>query len=151
MKGLILATLVAVGISGVANAQCAGGLVPNCPPAASPQQTDVVLLWQYGQNPHQRRVAISQILASGFLSATTGSIGGGALSPGGCASGAVTVAGVTNAMGLIATPVGNPQVDASHGLAISAYVSSTNTVTVNVCAIAATTPVARAYNVRAIP
>ena len=82
------------------------------------------------------------------LRATTASIGGGSLGAGACASGSVTVAGATTSMVASASPTANPLPDSSHGLSIFAFVSGTNTVTVEVCAIiASTTPVATTYAV----
>ena len=86
----------------------------------------------------------------GFPAAVTGSIGGGALGAGACTSGTATVTGATTGMAVSVAPVSSPLVDSSHGLAIWGYVSSSNTVTVEVCAIIATTPTARVYNVRVL-
>ncbi len=79
------------------------------------------------------------------LSGTTASIGGGALTAGSCASGTATVAGAS---------VGHPvYVSASDGtlpsglIILSAAVTSTNTVTVQLCATASVTPPANTYNV----
>ena len=80
------------------------------------------------------------------LSATSGSIGGGALLAGGCASGAVTVSGATTEMAATASPVTYP----GDGTLWSAHVSAANTVTVKVCAIIALTPTASTYRVRVI-
>lgn len=84
------------------------------------------------------------------ITGTTSSIGGGALGAGACASGTATVTGATTGMAVAVSPASNPQVDASHGLAIWGYISSANTATVEVCAIVATTPNAVAYNVRVL-
>jgi hypothetical protein len=84
------------------------------------------------------------------LIGTTGTIGGGALAAGASASGTVAVAGATTGMAVVVSPAANPQVDANHALSIWGYVSSTGTVTVNVGAIVATTPVGVVYNVRVI-
>lgn len=46
-------------------AQCRGGLLVNCPDAVSPQSTDVVYGWQYGQNPHSRKFTLSQLGSGG--------------------------------------------------------------------------------------
>ena len=79
------------------------------------------------------------------LSGTTASIGGSALAAGTCATGAVTVTGAT---------VGHPaSVSASDGslpdnaIMLRAAVTTSNTVTVQLCAIAAVTPAAKTYNV----
>lgn len=83
---------------------------------------------------------------AGILSGTTGSIGGGLLTVGTCASGTASVTGAV---------VGNPvAVSASDGTlpggleVLSAAVTATNVVTVQRCAIATTTPAAVTYNVR---
>lgn len=89
-------------------------------------------------------------LTCGFkpLSGTTGSIGGGALTAGTCATGTATVTGVTTSMAIEATPAATP----GPGFYESPpYVSGTNTVTVSICAAVAGTPTATTYNVRAIP
>jgi hypothetical protein len=84
----------------------------------------------------------------GFPAATTAALGGGALAAGACTSGTATVTGATTAMTAHASPVASPLADASHAVSIFAYVSSANTVTVDVCAVVATTPASRVYNVR---
>lgn len=82
------------------------------------------------------------------LRGVTSAIGGGSLAAGACTSGTAGVTGATTAMVATASPVSQPLPDASHGLAIWAFVSGSNLVTVEVCAIvAATTPAAVAYQV----
>jgi hypothetical protein len=78
---------------------------------------------------------------------TSGSIGGSSLSAGACASGAVTVTGATTAMATTASPAGT---DPGGNYVVRSYVSASNTVTINVCAIAAGTPTATTYNVRVL-
>lgn len=80
------------------------------------------------------------------LAGTTPSIGGGALLAGACASDVATVTGATTSMAASASPVTYPG-DGNYWLA---YVSSSNTVTVKVCAAVAGTPSASAYNVRVL-
>lgn len=80
------------------------------------------------------------------LTGTSSSIGGGLLTVGTCASGTVSVTGATTSMGAIATPATYP----GDGNYWEAYVSSSNTVTVKVCATATLTPTASTYNVRVI-
>lgn len=80
------------------------------------------------------------------LGGTTGSIGGGALLAGACTSGTVSVTGATTSM----VAVANPNTYPGDGSEWEAYVSSSNTVTVKVCAIVALTPTASTYNVRVI-
>jgi len=79
------------------------------------------------------------------LSGTTGSIGGSALSAGNCTTGTAIVTGAT---------VGHPvSVSASDGtlpnglIILSAAVTSSNTVTVQLCATGSVTPAANTYNV----
>lgn len=76
--------------------------------------------------------------------ATSSAIGGSALTAGTCSSGTVTVTGATSSMVAKATPVIYP----GDAFFWKAYVSALNTVTVKVCAAAAGTPTAAAYNVR---
>jgi hypothetical protein len=79
------------------------------------------------------------------LVGTTGSIGGGLLSVA-CTSGTAAVPGVTTAMALAVTPVAYP----GDGVYWHGYYETTDTVTVKVCTVAAITPVATPYNVRAV-
>ncbi len=81
------------------------------------------------------------------LAGTTGSIGGGSLAAGACASGTVSVTGSTTAMAVAVSPVTFP----GEGYVWQGYVSAAGTVTVKVCAIVAGTPTASTYNVRVIP
>ena len=79
------------------------------------------------------------------LAGTTGSIGGSALTTGTCAMGTAKIPGAT---------VGHTvEVSASDGtlpnplIVLSAAVTAANTVSVQLCAISAVTPVAKSYNV----
>lgn len=85
--------------------------------------------------------------ASGIMNGLTGSIGGGLLSAGACASGTASVTGAV--VGQVATA--NPNTYPGDGAEWEAYVSGSSTVTVKVCAIVALTPTASTYNVRVIP
>lgn len=87
---------------------------------------------------------------SAVLSGTTASIGGGALIPGACVAGTATVTGATTSMASVASPAADPDSTLSTGIAIYSFVSSSNTVTVRICAIVAVTPTAVAYNVRVL-
>ena len=87
---------------------------------------------------------------SAVLSGTTATIGGGALTPGACVAGTVTVTGATSAMVATASPSADPDSTLSTGIGIYAFVSSANTVTVRICAIVAVTPTAVTYNVRVL-
>lgn len=84
---------------------------------------------------------------SSVLTGTTGSIGGGALLAGACASGTVAVTGSTTAMAVSVTPNTYP----GDGTLMYGYVSVNGTVTVKVCVIVALTPTSSTYNVRVIP
>jgi hypothetical protein len=82
------------------------------------------------------------------LAGSTASIGGSALAAGGCATGTASVSGAT-----VGSPVAVAAADGSLPAALvtlSAAVTSSNTVTVQVCAIAAVTPAAKTYNVRVL-
>jgi len=87
---------------------------------------------------------------SPVLSGTTAAIGGSALLAGQVAQGTVTIAGATTSMVATASPSSDPDSSLSTGIAIYAFVSAANTVTVRVCAIVAVTPAAVTYNVRVI-
>lgn len=80
------------------------------------------------------------------LSGTSGSIGGGALIAGQCASGTATVTGATTSMVALADPNTYP----GDGTIWDAQVTSANTVTTKVCAIIALTPTASTYNIRVL-
>lgn len=80
------------------------------------------------------------------LSGTSGSIGGGALIAGQCASGTATVTGATTSMVALTDPNTYP----GDGTIWDAQVTSSNTVTVKVCAIIALTPAASTYNIRVL-
>lgn len=84
------------------------------------------------------------------LTGTTSAIGGSVLAPGACVAGTVTITGATTAMVAVASPAADPDATLSTGIAIYSFVSSSNTVTVRVCALVAVTPAAVAYNVRVI-
>jgi len=85
-----------------------------------------------------------------ILSGTTGSIGGGLLAVGASASGIATVTGATVGMVCTAQPSDGTNIYAV-GANIGCTVTAANTVTVNVVAIVALTPVAKTYVVRVIP
>jgi len=80
------------------------------------------------------------------LTGTSASIGGSALTAGQCASGTATISGVTTSMVAKADPNTYP----GDGYVWQAYIASSGSVTVKVCAIAAGTPTASTYNVRVI-
>jgi hypothetical protein len=79
------------------------------------------------------------------LTGTTGSIGGSALSAGTCTSGTAAVTGAA-----VGHPVSVSSSDGSlpNGLIVlSAALTNSNVVTVQLCAVAAVTPTANTYNV----
>jgi len=80
------------------------------------------------------------------LSGTSSSLGGSALTAGSCSSTTVSISGATTSMAASATPASDP----GAGFYWQALVSSSNTVTVRVCAAVAGTPTATTYNVRVI-
>jgi hypothetical protein len=59
MRALLLAAMLAFPV--IAHAQCAGGLIVNCPPSNNLQTNDLVQVWQVSQNPHMRASTLSQI------------------------------------------------------------------------------------------
>jgi hypothetical protein len=65
--GLFLALLLPV----AARAQCAGGLINNCPAAVNPQPGDEALTWQLSQGPHTRKMTLQQIVAGALQSPLT--------------------------------------------------------------------------------
>jgi hypothetical protein len=81
--------------------------------------------------------------STGAITAVTASIGGSALTAGQCASGTATATGALTTMAASASPNTYP----GAGFSWTAQVTSANTVTVYVCAIAAGTPTASTYNV----
>lgn len=83
------------------------------------------------------------------MGGTTSSIGGSALLLGACASGTATVTGATTGQNAIANTSDGSFLGSS--FSIQANVSSSNTVTVNVCALVAGTPASKTYNVRVVP
>ena len=80
------------------------------------------------------------------LSGTSGSLGGSALTAGTCSSTTVTISGATTSM----TATASPSSDPGSGYYWLAFVSSSNTVTVRICAAASGTPTSTTYNVRVI-
>ena len=81
------------------------------------------------------------------LIGTTGAIGGAPLTAGKCASGTAAVTGAASTMAVTTSPAGTT----GDGFVWQGFVSSPNTVTVKVCALAGGTPTAVAYDVRVIP
>lgn len=85
------------------------------------------------------------------LTGTTGSIGGSLLAAGGCSTGTVSITGATTSMAAVASPAAGTNPDpGALGVYWRARVSSTNTITVDICTPLAGTPTADTYNVRVI-
>lgn len=78
----------------------------------------------------------------------TVTLGGGALLAGACTSGNVTITGAQVGQLVLVAAGADPQSLLTLGVAVYGYVSSANTVTVRVCAIAAATPNSVTYSVR---
>ena len=73
------AVLLSLAFVGQAAAQCAGGLISNCPSAVDVQSGDYVQLWQNNQNPHMRKATAADFggfIGSGFLPLTGGTMTG---------------------------------------------------------------------------
>lgn len=85
----------------------------------------------------------------GFISTTTASIGGAALTTGNCTSTTVTITGAATTTGSVVDA--SPQVYPGDGIFWKAYVSAANVVTVKACAVTSTTPTASKYNVKYTP
>lgn len=81
------------------------------------------------------------------LRGSSGSIGGGALAVGSCASGTARITGATSQMvpTTVAATKGAPGFSARGAFQVNAQVTAPDTVTVNVCAILAGTPTASNY------
>ncbi len=81
------------------------------------------------------------------LRGTTGRIGGAPLAVGSCATGTAQIAGATPAMvpTTVAAVKGAPGFSARGAFQVNAQVTAADTVTVNVCAILAGTPVTSSY------
>lgn len=101
--------------------------------------------WTLGGGDGQT-ITLQADLSAPILSGTTGSIGGGLLTAA-CASGTATVTGITNTMALAVAPAADP----GTGVTWGAFMSGMDQATVRVCTVAAITPTATTYNVRAIP
>lgn len=87
---------------------------------------------------------------SAILTGTTGSIGGSLLAIGASASGTATVTGATTGMACIAQASDGTNM-AALGAIPTCTVTTTNTITVNLVAVIALTPVVKTYTVRIIP
>lgn len=85
-------------------------------------------------------------LISGYASATSGSISGAIVGIG-CDTGTVTINGAAVGMVVSVTPTTFP----GNGLTWQGYVSSANTITVDVCSDVTVTPTASVYNISVFP
>lgn len=90
----------------------------------------------------------TQVNAGPVIASTTATIGGALLLLG-CTTGSASVAGATSGMVAVASPAG--AINPGLGVVYNAYVSAANTVTIQVCALAALTLSSTTYNVRVIP
>lgn len=88
-------------------------------------------------------------VAAPYLTGTTGSIGGGLLLAGACASGIATVTGADPGDPVAVSASDGTNIPAL-GASISGTVTSANTVTVNVCALLSLTPTAKTYTVKVL-
>jgi hypothetical protein len=115
------------------------------PQTSAAASSDVIALWS-GSCSSSTFLNGAGACAAPTLSGTSSSIGGGALAAGACASTTVTVTGAATTMAVEASPVADP----GTGNYWQAFVSSSNTVTVRICAAVADTPTATTYNVRVL-
>jgi hypothetical protein len=90
------------------------------------------------------------VSSSALITGTTGTISG-SVANGACDTGTATLTGVASSMALVASAVSASGPGA--GWSVSAYMSASNTATVQVCNATGATgsPTSTAYNVRAIP
>ncbi len=84
------------------------------------------------------------------LSGVTGSIGGSALTVGQCATGTASISGANGGVGYVSVAQPSNGNDPGPGMYWKAFISSSNVVTVNVCAAVAGTPTATTYYVKVI-
>jgi len=68
MRSLATCSAYAAAVAGMlllgapaAEAQCAAGLIVNCPPAVNPQPGDVIYLYQLQENPHSRSFSLGAL------------------------------------------------------------------------------------------
>lgn len=115
------------------------------PPPVMPSCSDIS-----GQHLNYNGVSVTCGTSYPVLSGTTGSIGGSALLVGGCSSGTATVSGASVGQPVEVSPTDGTNIQAL-GVVVSANVTSSNTVTVNVCALLALTPSSKQYSVRVFP
>lgn len=107
-------------------------------------------LWLAGAIQRGGGFVITLPIATGtmglVLNGTSASLGGGALASGACASNTTAVTGATTGMTVSVSPVADP----GASIAWEGFVSAANTVTARICATAAVTPTATAYNIRVV-
>ena len=133
-----------MGVTANAPLASSGGTTPNlsCPTCTTTVTATLPLVSSGGTTP---TISCPNCVTTPSLTGATASIGGSALVAGSCSSGTATVTGAT---------VGHPvSVSASDGslpnglIILSAAVTSSNTVTVQLCATGSVTPAANTYNV----
>lgn len=88
-------------------------------------------------------------VAPPYLAGTTGSIGGGLLLAGACASGTAAVTGADPGDPVAVSASDGTNIPAL-GANVSGTVTSANTVTVSVCALVSVTPTAKTYTVKVL-
>lgn len=111
MRFHLAAAVAAIALSPImARAQCVGGTINNCPSAISPQPSDVLLGWQFGQNPHTRSFTLQQISSAGPALAFSSPPPIGDVAPNTGAFTALNVTGATTLAGgtLNGSYAGNP-------------------------------------------
>ncbi|WP_154641198.1 beta strand repeat-containing protein [Burkholderia cenocepacia] len=121
-------------------------VVNNANTAAILSLTDAGALTTTGVVNGQGGIQSNGVTINPVLTGTTASIGGSSLAAGACTSGTASISGSTTSMAVAASPVTYP----GDGFWWEGYVSAAGTVTVKVCAGAAGTPTASAYNVRVL-
>lgn len=98
--------------------------------------------------PHLSQPAYSDISGAPlpYLTGTTGSLGGSAMTVGQTITATATVTGATTSMAAVCSPATYP----GDGFCWDSYVSSSNTVTARLTCVLAGTPTSSVYNVRCI-
>lgn len=76
----VLTLSLFLGLTVAAHAQnCVNGLINGCPPAVSPQGSDMIMIWQNAQTPHIRSMTFSQMPLTGVATIVGGTINGAAI------------------------------------------------------------------------
>jgi hypothetical protein len=72
-------------------AQCQNGTIPGCQPAKDVQPTDILLLYQFGQSPHSRKVSVGDLANTTAGTFTNLAVTGSATIGGSLTAGASTL------------------------------------------------------------